>query len=90
MQPNHKQDEIMVRAAHGRKSPSFTLPFIPSHQGRGVLDAVVKVERARVMPRNENCKLLILLDIIFKAVPGSDIHVAWNNFLHKSIRVLSG
>jgi len=30
----------MVRAAHGRKSPSFTLPFIPSHQGRGVLDTV--------------------------------------------------
>jgi len=42
------------------------------------------------MPRNENCKLLILLDNIFQAAPNSDIHVAWNNFLHKFIRVLTG
>jgi hypothetical protein len=47
-------------------------------------------DRARAVPRNENFKLLILLDNIFKAAPNSDIHVAWKRFLHKFIRIFSG
>jgi len=29
MQPNHKQDEIIVRAAHGRKKPILHPPLYP-------------------------------------------------------------
>jgi len=187
MQPNHKQDEIIVRAAHGRKKPILhpplyplpsrdcvamslrrseateaisdvfekieiaTLPSVapkkqpsrfPSLDGRGsrggwmisrpphpcplppgereflpsitpclpgVRDSqwlepimtpspragcleycFVETDRARVMPRNENCKSLILMDNIFQATPNSDIHVAWKRFFNKFIRVFSG